>query len=105
MQFVLICFTNSKKLRGLSHCTFYKTGSCNASRLSSNQGSPPQSPPCLMSEFYELQYLLLTINFTEATKKITKEGLTLPGLSTSPNSMGTATTNMKTKETSRFHPK
>lgn len=29
----------------------------------------PSVSPCLMSEFYELQYVLFTINFSEATKK------------------------------------
>lgn len=61
--------------------------------------------PCHMSEFWELQYMLFTVHFIEATKKkkvITKEGLTLPGLSTLPNSMGIATTDMKTKENHGF---
>lgn len=63
----------------------------------------PSVSPCLMSEFYELQYVLFTINFTEATKKKKyKGGLTLPGLSTLPISMGTATTDMKTKENHGF---
>lgn len=98
MEFVLTCFTNSKKLRGLSHCTFIRRG------LAMYPGclqikTLPSVSPCLMSEFYELQYVLFTINFSEATKKKKyKGGLTLPGLSTLPISMGTATTDMKTRK-------